>query len=149
MNLRDGSIAGLELEMPPGPKLCDQIVAPVRASLAMRWPCSPCRYTTSLTPLGVVTSLRNTADPSGASGSDTLNSCLRPLTLPRLTVASAVSLADLPASNANCGQSYLAAGRGAACAPCGARAATRMPADRITKGYRLARNTALLRRLVE
>src|SRR3989440_5549792 len=114
MNFRVGSIAGLELEMPPGPKLCDQIVAPVRPSSAIRCPCSPCTYTTSLTPLGVVTSCRNTGAPSGASVRATLNNCLRFLTLPRFTVDSAVSLPDFPGSYANCNQSYLAAGFGAA-----------------------------------
>src|SRR5579859_2787731 len=123
MKLRDGSIAGPELEMPPGPKLSDQIVAPVCPSSAIRWPCSPCRYTTSLTPLEVVTSCRYTGAPSGASGRVTLNSCLRFFTFVAFTVDSAVSLADFPGSNANCGQSYFA-GAGAACAPCGVSTAT-------------------------
>src|SRR5262245_34085825 len=118
MNARAGSIAGPELEIPPGPKLCDQIVAPVCASFAIRCPCSPWTYTTSLTPLGVVTSCRYTGAPSGASGRDTLNSCLRFLTLARVTVVSAVSLADFPGSKANCSQSYFV-GAGAACALCG------------------------------
>src|SRR2546430_3908926 len=148
MNLRLGSMAGLELEMPPGPKLSDQIVAPVRASIAISRPRSPCTYTRSFTPWGVVTSLRYTGDPSGASGRATLNSCLSWLTLPRLTVLSAVLFADLPASNANCGQSYLAAGPGAACALCGASAAVSTAAVPMASGDRLARDTPLLRPLV-
>src|SRR5689334_10115466 len=143
MNWRPGSIAGVELEMPPGPKLSDQIVAPVRASAAIRCPCSPCRYTTSFTPLGVVTPDRYTGEPSGASGSDTLNNCLSPLTLVAFTVVSAVSLADLPGSKANCNQSYFAAGFGAACALCGLSAATSTPVKTMAMGYRLARNTSL------
>src|SRR2546430_3969056 len=127
MKRRVGSIAGPELEIPPGPKLRDQIVAPVCPSSAIRWPCSPCTYTTSLTPLGVVTSCRYTGAPSGASGSDTLNSCLRFLTLPAFTVDSPVSLADLAGSKANCSQSYLA-GAGAACALCGANVTVRTAA---------------------
>src|SRR5438477_2440045 len=137
MKLRVGSIAGPELEMPPGPKLSDQIVAPVCPSSAIRWPCSPCTYTTSLTPLGVVTSCRYTGAPSGASGRETLNSCLRFLTLARVTVDSAVSLADLPGSKANCGQSYLV-GAGAACALCGVRTATAMTVpSAATRAHRL------------
>src|SRR5256885_668543 len=67
MKLRLGSIAGLELAMPPGPKLSDQMVAPVCPSIAIRCPCSPCTYTMSRTPPGVVTSCRYTGAPSGAS----------------------------------------------------------------------------------
>ena len=120
--------------MPPGPKLSDQTVAPVRPSMAIRCPCSPWTYTRSLTPLGVVTSCRNTGEPSGASGSATLNSCLRFLTLPRFTVDSAVSLADFPGSYANCNQSYLLAGFGAAWALAGTSATVRTAAAATASG---------------
>ena len=105
MNCRPGSIAGPELEMPPGPKLCDHTDAPVCASNAMRCPCSPCRYTRSRTPAAVFTAVSRTGAPSGASVSGTLNSCFSLPTLDVLIAVSSVLSADFCSSKANCNQS--------------------------------------------